>query len=148
MEANGEMSRYQGTGVLFLEEHRKQFLFEYAAVINSCEVAAPNRVIVRTFDLKFLQDGNICSDFLNILQCPMDPVELRYPENDLNVRPPLEWSEILRACNAAGNTTRAARLMAANPVLAPGGRQRTEAYYYHADVRDYVLTNTCRETWT
>lgn len=127
--------------VRFLDEQRAQALFEYAPVIGSYGIAPPNRVIVRTFERQFLQDGNICADFLNLLQCPMDPAALRYPLGDLNTRLPLEWCEMLRACNATGDTARVEWLRAANRPLDQSGRERVEAYYFHQDVRDYVLTH-------
>ena len=130
-----------GSVVHFLEEHRKQLLFEYAAVIDSYGITSPNRVIVRTFDPKFLQNGKICADFLNLLQCPIDPASLHYPSRDLNTRLPLEWCEMLRACNAADDTARMEWLRCATPALDPSSRQRSDAYYFREDVRDYVLTH-------
>ena len=129
-----------GSVVEYLEEHRRELLYEYAAVIDSYRIASPNRVIVRTFEPAFLQNGCICVDFLNVLQCPIDPATLQFPRNDLNARLPLEWSEILRFCNLAADPRRIERLRDAGPQPSPADRQRTEAYYFREEVRDYALT--------
>ena len=130
-----------GSVVQYLEEHRKELLFDYAAVIDSYGVVLPNRVTVRTFDPAFLHDGSICSDFLNFLQCSINPTELCYPRSDLNTRLPLEWCEVLRACNSTADIQRIERLRGAAPKLDDADRQRTEAYYYREDVRDYALAH-------
>ena len=130
-----------GSVVEFLKQHRHQSLFEYASVIDSYKIVTPNRVIVRTFEPNFLQGGNICADFLNLLQCPIDLAALNYPRDDLNARLPLEWCELLRAYNAAGDIPRMERLRAATPSLNSSDRHRVECYYFLHDVRDYVLTH-------
>ena len=122
----------------YLESQSSVRYFHYAQVIAAYNLPPGVRVLVRTFDPRFLLGGDILSDFLNITRCRVPLAELRRPPAEVNVGLPLEWCETLRALNTLGQPALVERLLAAAPAVDAAGRRRLTDYYYTREVSDYI----------
>lgn len=131
--------QYHGTVVEFLESKRREKHLQYASVLDSYNVEPPARIVVRTFDRRFMLGGEILSDFLAICRCPLKLPELRLPASELNTGLPLEWCEVLRGLNEQ-NSSAAERIRDAKPPFGNDERARIREHYFSEEARDFVLS--------
>src|SRR5690349_9421973 len=72
------------TVVDFLESKRRENHLKYATVLNAYNLDESARVVVRTFDHRFLLGSDLLTDFLAISRCPVKPADLSLPSGELN----------------------------------------------------------------
>ncbi len=137
---------FYGNVIEFLESIRREKGLQYFEVLASYNLQPPARIIVRTFDHRFLVDGDILSDFLSVCSCSLAPETLRLPGRDTNASFPLEWYEILRGLNA-GRDSAVALFREKRPPLDANDRDRLTEYYFRPEIRDYIVNElmVCNE---
>jgi hypothetical protein len=130
-----------GPVVEFLETGRRYSLFQYAEILGKYQIAPPNRIVARTFEPAFLRYGDILGDFLFAAGVPLDAQTLARTPARPNPGLPLEWYELLRAFNRQEDRRNIEVLRSAEPPFRQRASDRTMAYYFSHDVRQYVLAN-------
>ena len=94
--------------------------------------------IVRTFDRRFLKNGDILDDFLSHIDDGLNPRDISRPAARINSGLRLEQYEVLRALHRLGKDNEAQRL-SAKPI--PGdddSHERVFRYYYTGELRQFL----------
>jgi hypothetical protein len=132
---------FSGSIIEFLCSCRRWFLCQYAEILGQYQVKGPNRIVARTFEPRFLHEGDILSDFLGATGLPIEKRSLTLPEGRPNAGLSLEGYEIFRELNRSRDL---AAIEAFRSKILTIGRydpKKTMAYYFRNDVREYVLSN-------
>ena len=129
---------FQNGVVDFIETTRAHRYCRFAAVLDDIEArCAPDKIVVRTFDREFLNQGDILMDFLDVLDI-RNPSAIEAPERRINESPPLEVIEALRRLDPK----RYARLRRAiiKRTAAPGRPESSRIFqhYYTPEVKAAV----------
>lgn len=103
-----------------------------------CEYCDRSELIVRTFDRRFLKNGDILDDFLSHIDDGLNPRDISRPAARINSGLRLEQYEVLRALHRLGKDNEAQRL-SAKPI--PGdddSHERVFRYYYTGELRQFL----------
>ena len=105
--------------------------YQYMRVLENLSGAVPETPIrLRTFDSRFMVDGDILADFLTAIGALVNAGDCFRPGTVSNQGLVLEHYELLRAANLRHRGDMIERLRAAETVLGAADRARTFAYYY------------------
>ena len=112
--------------------------FHYHEVMSLYAVAAPNRLVLRTFEPEFLVGGDIIADFTSMLGVQLPEEAIVRPRARVNPSLSLETLEVLRAMNALKRPDLVAQILARPNIDKPGASRRAWSYYYDANVAAIV----------
>ncbi len=118
----------------FLAETEGVRYFRYHEVMAMYGVAAPNRLVLRTFEPEFLAGGDIIEDFTTLLGVHLPHPAAGLRQERVNQGLPLETLEVLRALNALKRPDLVKQVLARPGETKPGAGRRAWRYYYDAGV--------------
>lgn len=131
---------FSGTPLDFFRATAGSGYFRYVDQLDHLRSLHPRlHVLVRSFDRRFLEGGDLAADFLATAGCPVDPAQLRRPTRRIGTGLVLETYELLRALHRMGRADLVQRLIAHDTEADPDERSRCFAYYYRPAVRTFVL---------
>ncbi len=125
----------------FLDETADMRYFRYAEVIDAYGIAAPNRIIIRSFEPEFLVGGDIVDDFVAALglDIPLDRVQRL--NGRANPGLPLESLEIIRGLNVLGRADLVQKVIDKSlKDIQPGESKRVSNYFYTREVAAVVAS--------
>jgi len=125
----------------FLDETADTRYFRYAEVIDAYAMAAPNRIVIRTFEPEFLVAGDIVDDFVAALglNIPMDRVQRL--NGRANPSLPLECLEIIRGLNVLGRVDLVQKVIDQSiKDIQPGESKRVSTYFYTREVASVMAS--------
>ena len=125
---------YHRTLAAFLEETADVRYFRYQEVMDLYGVAAPNKLVVRTFEPAFLVAGDIIEDFVAVLGAGIPRGAAQRPQAKANQSLQLETLEVLRALNLLGRPDLVAHAIAHADTKQESGSSRAWSYYYDAGI--------------
>jgi len=131
-----------GTVLEFLAATASARYFRYFDVLSIIErLAAPERIIARTFQPNFLRGGAILPDFLAILDPAMNGTDWLQPTPETNSGLTLECYELLRALHQLHREDLVEPLARQPMALSEADRLRVFRYYYTDEVRSVTIQN-------
>ncbi len=135
---------FQGDIPTFVETTRNLRYLHFAAILEDIrQRSAPDRLVVRTFDERFLKHGDIVSDFADVAGLDLEAFALR-PAGRVNETLPLEALEGLRRLRP-NRHKRVAQLLQDWTAPSGGESERVFAHYYTPEVSDLIEREYARD---
>jgi hypothetical protein len=129
-------------GVVDFLTHTNIPYFHYAQALQRVIDVVPDLPItVRSFETRFIRNGDILTDFLTTIDSRLDAVQCIRPAQPSNQGLLLEQYELLRVATILGRSDAVEQLASAEVTLSLRDRARIHAYYYRPVVQDFLTDN-------